>query len=77
MSVEEAVDEAIEDAFWEFDARMKGYTEHPVTSQRDAFKMAVRGMIQGNTGKAIAEFIGLRNAIMKASTLAQDGSTDE
>jgi hypothetical protein len=61
-----AVEEAIEDAFWEYDAHRKGYTGTKVTSDRDAFKLAVRGMLKGNAEKEIAKFIGLRNAIMEA-----------
>lgn len=40
-------EDAIEAAYWDFDARHKGYGPHKTTpqSERDAFKWAVRAML--------------------------------
>lgn len=39
------VEEQIEAAYWEFDARKSGYPPHPFKqSERDAFKWAVRDL---------------------------------
>lgn len=40
-------DDAIEAAYWDFDARHKGYGPHKMTpqSERDAFKWAVRALL--------------------------------
>lgn len=40
-------DDAIEAAYWDFDARHKGYGPHKITpqSERDAFKWAVRALL--------------------------------
>lgn len=43
--VSQRVEAAIERAYWEFDARKKGYPRHSLKqSERDAFKDALRDM---------------------------------
>lgn len=51
-----SAEEAIEAAYWDFDARHKGYGPHKTTpqSERDAFKWAVRAMLAKAPPAALA-----------------------
>ena len=53
-----SAEEAIEAAYWDFDARHKGYGPHKMTpqSERDAFKWAVRALLAAAERKRASSF---------------------